>query len=242
MYLLEEIKNFDAIEINKDTKKDMCKTLKDKFHIYPEYYLNEGIIRYIEFAENFDLYLYFKHESKFIIKLESYMHDKLENEFVFLLTITIDISKADPYSYTFFKPIDCKLNTILQRKPEYWMMDINIAVSHYAIVLIYMSYINRNPKYRSKMKKIKDINSSNHIVKNKNIQKRIINIAGVKIKTSNQRFITNLTTRKYQKHIFTWNVMGHHRHYKDGNTVFIKPYIKGDKNKELTPKIYKIDN
>ena len=33
--------------------------------------------------------------------------------------------------------------------------------------------------------------------------------------------------RKYVRMIESWSVMGHVRHYRNGKTVFIKPYVKG---------------
>lgn len=42
------------------------------------------------------------------------------------------------------------------------------------------------------------------------------------------------TTRQYTKHVESFNVRGHYRHYKNGKVVFVKAFVKGDKNK--TPK------
>lgn len=42
------------------------------------------------------------------------------------------------------------------------------------------------------------------------------------------------TTRQYTKHVESFNVRGHYRHYKNGKVVFVKSFVKGDKNK--TPK------
>lgn len=48
-----------------------------------------------------------------------------------------------------------------------------------------------------------------------------------------KRHIINSTTlektlREYHRHCLAWYVVGHWRHYKDGHTVFIKPYWKGE--------------
>ena len=42
------------------------------------------------------------------------------------------------------------------------------------------------------------------------------------------------STRQYTKHVESFNVRGHYRHYKNGKVVFVKAFVKGDKNK--TPK------
>lgn len=47
--------------------------------------------------------------------------------------------------------------------------------------------------------------------------------------------------RKYVRMIESWSVMGHVRHYRNGKTVFIKPYVKGkarNKQDEITKRNY----
>ena len=48
--------------------------------------------------------------------------------------------------------------------------------------------------------------------------------------------------RKYVRMVESWSVMGHIRHYKNGKTVFIKPYIKGKGRNDVSKKDYIIKN
>lgn len=45
--------------------------------------------------------------------------------------------------------------------------------------------------------------------------------------------------RERERHTEAWAVRGHPRHYKSGKVVWIKPYVKGDKDK-VEPKEYRV--
>lgn len=65
--------------------------------------------------------------------------------------------------------------------------------------------------------------------KGKNVKKPIIINLGDIERTIN----VNKGTKPYERHIDSWEVRGHYRHYKSGKIVFIKSYVKG--NKEVKP-------
>jgi hypothetical protein len=48
------------------------------------------------------------------------------------------------------------------------------------------------------------------------------------------------TTRQYTKHVESFNVRGHYRRYKNGKVVFVKGFVKGDKNKPPKTRNYEM--
>ncbi len=64
----------------------------------------------------------------------------------------------------------------------------------------------------------KSSNSSN------NSSRKIVMKSGVIY----SRTYDNEDVRPYTRHIEAWEVKGHYRHYKNGKTVYIKPYQKGE--------------
>ena len=59
---------------------------------------------------------------------------------------------------------------------------------------------------------------------------------GIRITTGNRKIYKAITSKKMVRHTEAWTVRGHVRHYKNGKTVFIKPYQKG--KGKVTPKTY----
>ncbi|GHU94400.1 hypothetical protein FACS1894208_05410 [Clostridia bacterium] len=53
-------------------------------------------------------------------------------------------------------------------------------------------------------------------------------------------FTENRTPKTFSRKTETWGVCGHYRHYKDGKSVFIKPYTKGNKDSTTAPRLYKV--
>jgi hypothetical protein len=44
--------------------------------------------------------------------------------------------------------------------------------------------------------------------------------------------------RKYERHTESWGVRGHYRNYKNGKTVWVRPYVKGELNKRNDKEYY----
>ena len=55
-----------------------------------------------------------------------------------------------------------------------------------------------------------------------------------------KRWKTVMKRRIQQITCPAWGVRGHYRHYKNGKTVFIQPYVKGKKRDEYRGKIYEL--
>lgn len=69
---------------------------------------------------------------------------------------------------------------------------------------------------------------------------KVINLGGVSVEIPEKSKTTKRTF--YQRKCLSWSVRGHYRYYKNGKTVFIKPYKKGlnrDKDVEMV-KTYQI--
>ena len=46
--------------------------------------------------------------------------------------------------------------------------------------------------------------------------------------------------RTYTRHIESWTVRGHIRHYKSGKVAYIKPFVKGDRSVPVQNKVYQV--
>ncbi len=69
-----------------------------------------------------------------------------------------------------------------------------------------------------------------------------IKINGIRIIYADSQIIRKIKSRTKQRLTETWCVRGHYRHYKNGKTIYIKPYTKGKKDGIPVKKEYRFDS
>lgn len=126
--------------------------------------------------------------------------------------------------------------------------DVNKRISEMFIWLLgYICYLKDNPTVNyEKQEIVKDTKKTNSNNKSSNS----LNNKNYKITLGDKTVMLHLKPneirtfkRKYVRMVESWSVMGHIRHYKNGKTVFIKPYVKGkarNKQEETVKRDYVI--
>lgn len=113
----------------------------------------------------------------------------------------------------------------IQNKYNYFFMCLCVTC------IWYMATTTNSTKYEYKNRKYKD-DKQNMIEKDvinikeyKQMSTPIYNLKNIKVKTVDRL----VTRRKGWTYSHSFQVHGHYRHYKNGKTIFIQSYIKGDK-------------
>lgn len=107
------------------------------------------------------------------------------------------------------------------------------------VIIMYIEELDFHKVIIENNKSIKKNSESNQDIELKSgVNKELphfLNISGIGIKY----FTSNLNPRKYERSVDSWGVRGHARHLKNGNIIMVKPYKKGDKDKDIQKKNYK---
>lgn len=231
---MKQLKQCNIIEVQEDIKEvqDFMVSLgEETVKIYlplDEFCIKYNDIGYINLGQNIDSYFYVKkYKNKWHI--EHYLNStekKHKNKLI--LTVGFNI-----LSNSTIKVIKSNLNE----------ETTNAITNMFVILLGYIIYIKDNPtiEYKKEIEKnnegiIKN-NISNFTNKKKDYK---ITLGNKIIKLKLQPNEIKTFKRKYVRTVDTWEVIGHVRHYKNGKTIFIKPYIKGKNRGEVNKKDYVI--
>lgn len=120
-------------------------------------------------------------------------------------------------------------------------------VSWFFQIMAYLNHIMEHPELKeleykpkrksagSSPKKERPAESENPVTdKDKTEKVREVNINSLVIRTKAPKTYQMLRSRQIHRVASSWGVRGHFRHYKNGKTVYIKPYTKGaDKDKRI---------
>lgn len=218
--------------------------LKDR----PEPFVEEGIYHlkrsrernhfsYIDYAFTFKLIEPYKY--KLAIEFSSSESD---------VKIFAGEAIVEDLGYTREKVTDVKPHKSFKKKTKNTVLqavkDIRIGA---AIFLSIQYFLRDKLKDRTVVKKYIDTSYSlKEQHKNKKEMSSIAEKQSIRVIDLHQMIQTinlNETHRTFERHVASWGVIGHYRHYrdKDGNitkTIFVKPYTKG--KGEKADKIYKI--
>lgn len=131
---------------------------------------------------------------------------------------------------------------IIERYIEDNIENVHGPMSFFLRAMAWINFVMENPE--NKILKRGDVSSNNTTTNNftpdVSYKRKNINLNGINITTHNEKIARKLTSKKPVRIAGCWSVRGHVRHYKNGKTVYIKPYEKGkDRNKRIN-KIYKI--
>lgn len=231
---MKQLKQCNIIEVQEDIKEvqDFMVSLgEETVKIYlplDEFCIKYNDIGYINLGQNIDSYFYVKkYKNKWHI--EHYLNStekKHKNKLI--LTVGFNI-----LSNSTIKVIKSNLNE----------ETTNAITNMFVILLGYIIYIKDNPtiEYKKEIEKnnegiIKN-NISNFTNKKKDYK---ITLGNKIIKLKLQPNEIKTFKRKYVRTVDTWEVIGHVRHYKNGKTIFIKPYINGKNRGEVNKKDYVI--
>lgn len=105
-------------------------------------------------------------------------------------------------------------------------------------IMAYLNYLFEHPELkeieRKKRSSKKTVNTAHEKTSAPNLSREHkIKINGFVIKTNSDKVARAVRSKKGIKYIGSWTVRGHIRHYKNGKTVYIKPYKKGTGDKKI---------
>jgi hypothetical protein len=109
------------------------------------------------------------------------------------------------------------------------------------LTTIFLSIVNFIAYYREVKELISEHSVSTKKVKKDKSGKPKSNVRYVPSKVYSIQSIPTSEDLKRERHTEAWAVRGHPRHYKSGKVVWIKPYVKGDKDK-IEPKEYRVSD
>lgn len=247
MKSFKEIKSYDTITLNVSLK-EINEYFEDKneeelalFYIP----LKEGVVKNYTTSANghsLTMYTYFNNyeEKDNSIAIEHYMYIKDEYKFIPLLALDIykfgEAKDKHEFNLMYFNEKEYVTKTHALKQS---MSLINIFV----LQMIYMIYLkeHRNTKYIIPQNNVtlqKKINNSDSKYKSKKKNVQIIsdNKVAYSLAISNDNY--KQFKKKYTRHTESWQVMGFARHYKSGKVSYVKPHIRGNKNKETSKKEY----
>lgn len=226
MKTLKQLKEYDIYEIDS----------KDIIKVFPESYeskdlFKEGVVRIKESTG--DMYYYVNSEKRIV---EVYTYSSNDYSFDYIVTVKLnesiggfkDIKIIDTSRAIKFKNISEKIA---------FNKEIKNSIGVFICALMYMSYLLENQE--TIIKTSSKRNSSTEKTNSKTNYKKSIKVISkdkiiYKIITNNSSVTKDI--RHFQRHIDSWNVRGHVRHYKSGKTIWIEPYQKG--KGKIKSKIY----
>jgi hypothetical protein len=221
---------------------------QDKYRI-AEPILKEGIIIQSEKGEEEDVKIYFKFADDNHIKFEVYsswsnvketwvLRFEAYNQIVIRNLLTGENSNEVNNNY--WSSSDFQINpNLLDRAINRDVFVSNMHKLHtscfrtYFNVIAYAQFFKEYVSYSSR--KITSTKPKTSNKKNKS-NKKVRLTKTYKLNVPDKE---TLLKKPYQRHIDSWNVVGHWRTYKNGKRVFVRPYTKGDKENTVA-KTYKI--
>lgn len=217
----KEIKNFDTIKVQTpyvDVLKYLNASFKKKVSIY--FPFEEGVILTelpeSELKNSYNVYYYFDRIKEII---EIYIYDRNKYEFIFVVQFQIlNITK--------------KKIKIIDKDSRFDKITINALFEGFVQNLIYIIDIKDNTesviKTKNNKKNILSSNTSNNNLKNTTIIKLNNKVV---YEANNSSPNNDFFKKKYKRHTYGWSVMGFPRHYKSGKVVYVKPHVRGKKDK-----------
>lgn len=112
--------------------------------------------------------------------------------------------------------------------------------------MCWINYLMAHPEHKevtnqernsSARKKAKITNTTNSQTSS---QPRTIFLNNIKFKLNNTKTASKIKSRKIHRIASCWGVRGHFRHYKNGKTIYIQPYQKGENRSERIRKKYQL--
>lgn len=181
--------------------------------------------KFINQSSDITIYFEFRH---IFLYIDLYFNDE------FINTTTIDISKTDKNEPN-PKLIEV-LDTMIKNGENLYSLYAYQAFIYLQCVLWYLATTTKTTKYYREGEKNQFYHEKKEIInpkKNKYITTPIYDMGKIrKVKVEGL-----IKRRKGWTYSHSFQVHGHYRHYKDGKTIFIEPYIKGKGKEEITQKI-----
>lgn len=226
MYKLKELKNLNTINItcnvyeqitNSDEYKEYC-NIKRNFNSLMYRIKNHCIkltdnefIAYIVVNDTMQFYLY--------------------NKVTYTVYFVLEVSDNKIY----YKRINVNTGVILNKKTKYSKKIDETAIRICKELLVMINYCMDSKDTIVKVKRSNKRNNTNNSSKDTRKTYIVIN----KDKVIYEIHTDENIKRNYNRKINDWSVIGHCRHYKNGKTVWIKPYIKGKGNPDKKEYIIK---
>lgn len=232
---LERIKNLDTILVQVSDLKKISAKLKDADENLPFLGLfPECVIKFQDYSKNLDVLIHFEEMDNKVVRLDAYGVFKNRKKTLNLFTSTVDYKKHTNrvenakfnISFEIYKKQINKDKVPFYNDIEIIMVGvfsyIHMIQRDKEIEVIEVEKEKKPEKTPSGKKKEKTYDPN---------KKKTVMIDDIQIITKNINNVKDILKKKYKKHIDSWSVRGHYRRLKNGKKVFVKGYIKGDKNK-----------
>lgn len=125
---------------------------------------------------------------------------------------------------------------------------INDELLAFLQTMAWINYIQEHPEYKAQTQgEVHERTSARNATvsqkitgKQKEEKIHTIMLSAIKIESSSEKVMRVLKSKTPQRIASCWSVRGHMRHYKNGKTVYIKPYEKGTDKTQRVKKIYQV--
>lgn len=240
LHTLRQLKNFDTIEITIKLSNEILDIYQKEPLSNINFFLNEGVLKCTDPELKCINYTYFKVNDKDIITIRNYFLHKYKLTHV--LHAELDISEMHTTG-------EIK-QEIIETKIEHEKI-IYTTIAEFLTTFAYLTRLleNRETVVKETQRRLEIVPDKPKKKKDKKrnfVNKRVVSLTADRTEyvtittntnTSNEK-IDKLVKKQYKRHVKSWTVRGHIRRYKNGKTVYIKPYVKGKGKK--APKTYKV--
>lgn len=115
------------------------------------------------------------------------------------------------------------------------LKNIDSSVNLFFGLLVCVDYLLKHPEEKQREPHEKRHNTSKSTARNID-DVQVISLNSLKFKTSDAKKANILRSKTIHRIAENWSVRGHYRHYKNGKTIFIEGYEKGNKRQEKLQK------
>lgn len=218
MKTLRELKKYTTITTNIGHNEMIDYILANETDVVSIYLpVKEFVLKAILDKEQIQ-YMYVKElDGTFLLEIYNYNRENYE----FVHKCSVEVTSVEPKEMKY---------TIIESSVE--KNKIKKIIKLFEVAWIYIIMIKDSPKIIQKATRTSKKSSSNKsnviVPKEKTVnyisdKKILYTIVGEDIHIK--------SFKKRQRHLDSWQVIGHTRKLKNGKTVFVKPYVKGDKEK-----------
>lgn len=247
---LKDLEKLDVIEVTDEQIKKIKQWCIDNKEFIKEnsnnikFMINEGLIkRPITTSSNIYMIIHYLIENEKLMVTDYGYHSTLK-EYRGTVSMTKPIiNLKNGIKLAYYEPVtiqeDLEDTEILSNGDFHRdMEELEIVITMFFQILIY-SQLNQEFIIRQTRTHTHKSQSKKDKRKGKKPKVKLIKQNIIRLNTEHLPMPTEEEIKHYERHTFGWTVRGHWRTYQSGKKVWIKPQVRGDKDK-VEGKIYEI--
>lgn len=236
-YDIKEFDKYDMIIVDYKILDKIKDTFKDNDSKLPFLgILNECVIKHVGVDTNTTGYIYFKDLGNLTVRLSSYIYHTKKKRLIHLFDTKFDYKDGGNRA-------EVKWGLMYRVSQQERKDTLAKTEAMYMGIFGYIHLLQKNKKTVVKYADNENINTHNinpNTSPHHPTKRNFIHIDDIAVKVVNEGSnIIEKFKRHIERHTEAWSVRGHYRKLKDGRQVFVKSYVKGNKEK-LKPKDYDI--